>query len=113
MDITFTWKIDNMTRDESGMVKTVFWTLWAEKNGIVDKNSSATDLEPSDDPIPFDDLNQEVISSWIESIIDPDRLDDIKHFLSEQINYKLITSESSEFNSSSTLLDGLPPSFNI
>jgi len=110
METNFTWKIDNMYRNDQGMVNTVFWTLVAEKSGVTDKTSGATELTPSDDPIPFENLTQEIVSSWLESIIDEERINDLKLFLTQQIDYYLGNSNS-DLNISGTPenFEGLPP----
>lgn len=88
METIYTWKIDNVTTVEDGIVKTVFWTLTAERSGFTERTSGATTLgEPGPSPVPFADLTQEMVAGWIESVMEPGYPDQLKDFLSDQISY--------------------------
>ncbi len=97
-----------MTRDNFGMVNAVFWSFQIEKNGLTSMSSGSFDLEPSDNPIPFENLTSQIVSEWLESLIDPERLSDIKHFLEQQVDYKLNNRFTGEILEN---ISGLPGNF--
>ncbi len=97
-----------MSRNNSGMVTAIFWTLEIEKSGITDASSGSFDLEPSSNPIPFEELTQEVVSNWIENLMDPTRLSKLKHFLETQVDYKLSNMFTEEVSEN---ISGLPVNF--
>jgi len=77
MSITTTWEINDMKRNTSddGVFK-VFWTVWAvreekyvtEVNGVVELTPDPT----SDSFIPYNDLTQDNVISWVQEVLDKD-----------------------------------------
>ena len=77
MSITTTWEIYDMKRNTSddGVFK-VLWTVWAvrEEKYVTEVNGSV-ELTPdptSDSFIPYDNLTQDDVISWIQKVLDKD-----------------------------------------
>lgn len=87
-ETTYTWKISNLLCEEDGIVRTVFWTLEAERSGFTERTSGSLSLgAPGDDPVPFPQLTQGLIGEWIEQNMEPGYPQQLKDFLSDQISY--------------------------
>lgn len=78
MALTYTWKITEMkTRDEDGFDDVVVQTYWT-KTGIDEHGNSAIfagatpfnlDLKEGQEFTPFNMLTEEIVLSWIKSVV--------------------------------------------
>lgn len=78
MSVTYTWKITGLkARDEGGHTNAVVQTYWqkvgTDENGNQGTFSGATPFSAADVPagqfIPYEDLTEEIVLGWIQSVV--------------------------------------------
>lgn len=96
MAITYTWKITSVkTKDYNGTPDVIVQTYWekigTDENGNTGRFSGATPFTSTNVPngnfVPFDQLTEEVVLSWIKSVV----VGDYERHVNEQIAKQLDT----------------------
>ena len=71
MTITYTWQVDQMERQSTdGLVTTVHWRANAQDGNFFATIYNVATLERGDEFIPFNDLTQEQVISWVKDKVD-------------------------------------------
>lgn len=79
-----TWQIIQMQRQaDNGFVTKVLSRATKHKNGLNASEDFFVDFEKAEQFIPFDNLTEEIVLSWVKSIIDEE---DVDLFLQQKIN---------------------------
>lgn len=96
MSITYTWKITGMkVKDFDLKPKSVVQTYWekigTDENGNVGKFSGATPftVDPTDESgpfVPFEELTEEIVISWIQSVVVDSYEQHVNSKIQEQID---------------------------
>lgn len=97
MAITYTWAVTGMkvTRvgNETDYVVQTFWTkTGTDENGVTGVFSGATPLDPNPDQpdfIPYDQLTQEIVLSWIQPIVVDSYEEHVNGVIAKQIADKI------------------------
>jgi len=99
MATTYSWKVANMERNISdGMVSTVHYTITAvsdQKDADGQFYSAGAygsiGLEPADPDamIPFAQLDEFTVASWVANQFGPEKVQEIEDALQQQINLKI------------------------
>lgn len=78
MPLTYTWKVTGLkTKDEGPNARAVVQTYWektgTDSNGSVGKFSGATPFTSANVPselfVPFNELTEEIVLGWIQSVV--------------------------------------------
>jgi hypothetical protein len=95
MAITYTWKVNSMkVRDNDNLSNVVVQTYW-EKTGTDEQGHTGTfngatpfDLATVDSNnfVPFDQLTQEIVLGWIQSVVVGDYENHVNEQIEKQIN---------------------------
>ena len=97
MAITYTWAVTGMkvTRvgNETDYVVQTYWTkTGTDENGNTGMFSGATPLDPNPDQpdfIPYDQLTQEIVLSWIQPVVIGDYEEHVNGVIAKQIADKI------------------------
>lgn len=86
MPVTITWKIENMERDPTdGLVTKVFCRVWGIEDHHVVSYSDSVNLNRGDTFIPYEELTEEIVVSWVKNSLDADS---IEQRITQQIEYQ-------------------------
>jgi hypothetical protein len=98
MGITYTWKVTGIkTRTEGPNEKSVVQTYWSkigtDENGITGVFNGATPFTsidvPKEDFIPFENLSEEDILTWIKAVVVADFEEHVNMVIMNQIDEKI------------------------
>lgn len=101
MTIEYTWKVTSVkTKEHNGTPDVIVQTYWekigTDENGNVGRFSGATPFSSTNVPtgtfIPFDQLTEEVVLSWIKAIV----VGDYERHVNEQIAKQLDQNKPAE-----------------
>ena len=88
-DTTYAWNVANMERNlADGMVTTVHYTVSAHDGTYSSSAYGSIGLEPADPAamIPFADLDEFTVASWVANHFGPEKVQEIQTALQNQID---------------------------
>jgi hypothetical protein len=89
MATTFSWRITNMERETAdGFVFTVHYTVNAEDGTYSAGAYGSLGLERPDNLIPFDQLTEEIVVSWVKQKFSDEKVAEIEAALQAQLDEK-------------------------
>ena len=89
---TFSWNIANLERTlATGEVTTVHYTVTAKDDAYSAGAYGSIGLEPADPDamIPFAQLDEFTVASWVANQFGPEKIQEIEDALQQQINLKI------------------------
>jgi hypothetical protein len=98
MTMTYTWKINSIkVRNEGSNIDAVVQTYWektgTDENGNVGKFIGATPFTsvnvPPGEFVPYEQLTQEIVLGWIQSIVIADYETHVNNQIQKQIDEKV------------------------
>jgi len=85
----FTWVVTDLVRHaETDMVFCLEWRLEVAKGPHFVSTFGSVGLVPSDDPIPFIDLTEELVQEWLLHALGDEQVQGLKTALINQIENK-------------------------
>jgi len=89
MATTFSWRVANMERETAdGFVFTVHYTVNAEDGTYSAGAYGSLGLERPDNLIPFDQLTEEIVVSWVKEKFGDEKVAEIEAALQAQLDEK-------------------------
>jgi hypothetical protein len=88
-DTTYTWNVANLERSlADGMVTTVHYTITAHDGTYSTSAYGSVGLEPADPDsmVPFADLDEFTVASWVANQFGDDKVQEIQQALQGQID---------------------------
>lgn len=86
MTTSLVWKIEQLERTiENGCVFRVSWSLKAIENDYIGYTFGMVNLEPPDELIPFEDLTEEIVLSWVKDQLGEDRVQELETYVCDEV----------------------------
>jgi hypothetical protein len=96
MVTNYSWKIANLERETAdGFVFTVHYTVSAEDDTYSAGAYGSLGLERPDNLIPFDQLTEEIVVSWVKEKFGAEKVAEIEAALQAQLDEKHAPSKAS------------------
>lgn len=91
---TYTWKITDLERKiADGFVEIAHWRLYCSEGDHSVNTYGSVNLDRPDTLIPYEDLTEDVVISWVEASIGEGMVADMKTNLSNEVDL-LVTPEN-------------------